>query len=246
MIYDLTQMNDEMDMLEIRLNILSPYVDKFVIGESTQTFSGNPKSLHYLANWERFDKWGDKITHVIIPEMMTDDVFQRTAFQKDYLRKALRYCEPDDLIIYGDVDEVASEEAVRDGKEGKLRQLCYSYYLNNRSSEDWQGTNIVRYRNLKNLNELRQEHDPLIENGGWHFTNMGGYDALIKKLESYDHQEANIPWVKDGLKARMDANIDFLGRTHDWQGNEFRMWKDESQLPQYLLDNKQTWQHLFT
>lgn len=241
MIIDTTQINDELDMLEIRLNILDPYVDVFVIGESTQTFSGKKKPLHFMDNQARFRKWADKIHHVILPEMCTDEVFQRTAFQKDSLRKALRFCDPEDWIYYGDVDEVWTPQS----EEGKLRQLAYSYYLDNRSSEDWQGTNVFQYKNARNLNEIRADHSVVLEDGGWHWTNLGGYDALINKIESYDHQEVNIPWVKDGLKTRMEANVDFLGRTHDWKGNPFRMWQDESQLPQYLLDNKKQWKHLF-
>lgn len=241
MIYDLTQMNDELDMLEIRLNILDTCVDYFVIGESYQTFSGRRKPLHYLENRVRFIKWVDKIRHVLIPEMDTEDVFERTAFQKDYLRTAIQGCDLDDIIYYGDVDEIWRPQ----DKEGKLKQLCYSYYLNNRSSEDWQGTNVFQYGNIRNLNDIRADHSVILEDGGWHFTNCSNLEGVLKKIESYDHQEVNIPWVKDGLKARMDANIDFLGRTHDWKGNEFKMWTDESQLPEYLLNNKQKWQHLF-
>lgn len=237
MIYDLTQIFNELDLLEVRLNILDKYVDRFVIGESTQTFSGKPKPLYYLENKDIFKKWEHKITHLILPEVDTDEVFKRTAIQKDYLRTALIGCSPDDVIYYGDIDEVWTPQE----KEGKLRQLCYSYYFNNRSSEDWQGTNMVLYKNIRNLNDLRADHSVVLENGGWHFTNMGGHDQLIKKLEAYDHQEANIPWVKDGLMARIEANIDFLGRTHDWKGNPFKMWISEDGLPQYILENKDKW-----
>jgi len=241
MIYDVTQINDELDMLEIRLNILDPYVDYFVIGESTQTFSGKPKPLHFESNQDRFSKWRPKIIHIILPKIETDDVFERTACQKDYLRVGLKDCKPNDVIYYGDVDEIWKPQT----QEGKLRQLCYSYFLNNRSSEDWQGTNMFRYKNIRNLNDIRADHSVVLENGGWHFTNMGGYEKLLNKLESYDHQEVNIPWVKDGLKARMEANIDFLGRSHDWKGNEFKMWIDETQLPEYLLENKEKYKHLW-
>lgn len=241
MVYDCFMYNGEEDILEIRLNILDQYVDYFVLYESIETFSGKPKPAYYTENRERFAKWGHKILNYVIQPKEFTDPFERAGYQKDSIRYALRDCKPNDWIYYGDVDEIWKPQT----KEGKLRQLCYSYYLNNRSSEDWQGTNVCKYKNLYNLNEWRANHDVILEDGGWHFTNMGGYEALINKIESYDHQEVNIPWVKDGLKARMDANIDFLGRTHDWKGNEFKMWVDESDLPQYLKDNKQKWIHLF-
>lgn len=227
----------EYDMLEIRFNILSKYVDRFVLCESEETFSGKWKPLYWAERDERFEQWKNKVTHLIVKPWDFSNAFERAAFQKDSIREALIDCEPDDLIYYGDVDEIWKPQK----KEGKLRQLAYSYQLNNRTSEDWQGTNVCRYKNLYDLNEWRANHDVILENGGWHFTNVMSIEKIINKLESYDHQEANIPWVKDGLKARMDANVDYLGRTHDWKGNPFKLWEDEKDLPKYILDNKKVW-----
>jgi len=42
-VYDCFTFFNELDLLEIRLNILDPYVDYFVIHESTETFSGKSK-----------------------------------------------------------------------------------------------------------------------------------------------------------------------------------------------------------
>ena len=47
MVYDCFQFFNELDILKIRLNVLSPVVDKFVISEATETFSGLPKPLYY-------------------------------------------------------------------------------------------------------------------------------------------------------------------------------------------------------
>ncbi len=237
MIYDCFMFNGEYDMLDIRFNLLDKYVDKFVLCESEQTFSGNWKPLYWSERPDAFDQWEGKVIHHVVEPKAFDDAFARAGYQKDSIRSALSECEPDDIIYYGDVDEIWTPQI----KEGKLRQLNYSYFLNNRSSEDWQGTNVCRYKNLYDLNSWRANHDVVLEDGGWHFTNVMPFEKLINKIESYDHQEANIPWVKEGLKSRMEANIDFLGRTHDWKGNPFIMWKDESQLPQYVLDNKQLW-----
>lgn len=236
-VWDCFMFNGEYDMLEIRFNILNPHVDKFVICESEQTFSGLVKPLYWKERGNRFKPCEDKVIYHTVPPKDLDTAFERAGYQKDSIREALKGCQPDDIIYYGDVDEIWKPQT----KEGKLRQLAYSYYLNNRSSEDWQGTNVCKYKNLYNLNDWRANHDVILEDGGWHFTNVMPYDKIINKLESYDHQEANIPWVKDGLQARMDANVDFLGRTHDWKGNPFSMWKDESQLPEYILTNKEKW-----
>ncbi len=243
MVYDCFTYNGEEDMLEIRFNILDSHVDYFVLCESSETFSQKPKPRYFLDNYhsKRFDAWKHKIIRIEPPTRWTDDPFKQAGYQKDYIRNALVKCDPEDTIYYGDVDEIWTPQE----EEGKLSQLCYSYYLNNRSSEDWRGTNVFKYKNIRDLNDIRADHSKIIENGGWHFTNCMNHTELLRKIESYDHQEINIPIIKDGLQARMDANIDFLGRSHDWKGNEFKLWKDESQLPKYLLDNKEKYLHLW-
>jgi hypothetical protein len=235
MIYDVTQIFNELDLLEIRLNILDPHVDKFVIGQSKQTFSGKEKSLYFDIKDERWAKWKDKIIEVLIPVIEPDDVFIRTAFQKDYLRTALKDCKPDDVIYYGDVDEIWRPKDV----EGKLQQLNYCYYLNQRSSEDWQGTNRVLYKNLTNLNELRADHSNVLLNGGWHFTNQGGIDQIRKKIDAYDHQEMITDDVRANLEQRMLNGEDYLGRSRDWQGFPFEFWTSEVDLPEYIIKNKE-------
>lgn len=237
MIYDCFTFNGEYDMLDIRFNILDKFVDRFVICESIETFSGNWKPLYWNERGDKFDEWSHKVDYCIVGNGAFNSSFDRAAFQKDSIRIALKDCKPDDIIYYGDVDEIWTPQT----EEGKLRQLNYSYYLNNRSSEDWQGTNVFTYKNIRNLNDIRADHSVVLDNGGWHFTNCMGHDALIHKLESYDHQECNNSWVKDGLKARMDANVDYLGRIYDWQGKVFDFWEDDSQLPKYVLDNKEMW-----
>lgn len=81
-IYDTFNFFNELDLLEIRLAILDPYVDYFVLVEATQTFSGTEKPLHYLANKERYSKWNHKIIHVIVDDAPTDKEELRMRLQK--------------------------------------------------------------------------------------------------------------------------------------------------------------------
>lgn len=85
-IYDVFTFFNELDLLEIRLNILDPYVDYFVIVEATETFSGYPKPLYYEENKERFKKWKDKIIHYVIDDTPKDEDELRS---KLYLTKNL-------------------------------------------------------------------------------------------------------------------------------------------------------------
>ena len=57
---------NELELLELRLRILSPFVDKFVLVECPQTFSGKPKPLYFQENQSLFSAWTGKIIHYVI------------------------------------------------------------------------------------------------------------------------------------------------------------------------------------
>jgi beta-1,4-mannosyl-glycoprotein beta-1,4-N-acetylglucosaminyltransferase len=63
-VYDCFGFFNELDLLEIRLETLDPYVDYFVISECDSTFSGIDKPFFYERHKEKFDKFADKIIHV--------------------------------------------------------------------------------------------------------------------------------------------------------------------------------------
>lgn len=65
-IYDVFNFFNELEVLEIRLNILDPYVDYFVLVESRMTHAGQPKDLIYEKNKESFAKFNHKIIHYVI------------------------------------------------------------------------------------------------------------------------------------------------------------------------------------
>jgi hypothetical protein len=68
-VYDAFTFFNELDLLEIRLNILDPYVDYFVLLEAAKTYSGDPKPLYYAENKERFAKWNKKILHYVVDDV---------------------------------------------------------------------------------------------------------------------------------------------------------------------------------
>lgn len=72
--YDVFIFYNELDLLEIRLNILYDYVDFFLIVESTKTFTGKNKPLFYRENQERFKKFEDKIFYFVVEDC--PDTFQ--------------------------------------------------------------------------------------------------------------------------------------------------------------------------
>lgn len=74
---------------------------------------------------------------------------------------------------------------------------------------------------------------------------MGGVEQIVKKLESYDHNEYNTDTIKSSIAGKIANGEDYVGRKLDWQGKPFRFWEDMSGLPQYLIENKERWIKLF-
>jgi hypothetical protein len=150
-------------------------------------------------------------------------------------------------VFLGDADEIWNPLNIPPFGRWKLRQNVYSYYLNNRSNEWWEGTSVIPYKMIKNdtLDNLRA-HDkyrknmkaPTYPNWGWHFTNIGGSKFITKKLASYSHQEFNSPEYTGKIEQRILENKDFVGRN-------FEFWIDDSELPKYILDNREKYKELF-
>ena len=241
MTYDCFMLFNELDLLEIRLNMLADHVDFFVIGESKQTFSGHEKPLYYLENEARFAKWKHKIIHLEVLPTHTENAFLRAFYQKEALHENLYHvAKPDDVIYFGDIDEIWTPQKVEDDRVYNLQQLNYCYFLNNRSSERWVGTIVGRWKTIQTntFTYWRAKHENERPNGGWHFTNMGGADQIRKKLEAYDHQEFNDPLIKDAIEEKIASGQDYVGRGRDWEGKLFDFWVDESELPSYIIANK--------
>jgi beta-1,4-mannosyl-glycoprotein beta-1,4-N-acetylglucosaminyltransferase len=70
-VFDAFSFFNELDILEIRLNTLDPYVDYFIINESPVNFNGGKKPLYYEENKERYKKFWLKIIHRVITDYPT-------------------------------------------------------------------------------------------------------------------------------------------------------------------------------
>lgn len=71
-IYDCFIFFNELELLELRLNILDSYVDYFVICEASVTHSGTPKKFFFEDNKDMFSKFLHKIIHIKITDIPTD------------------------------------------------------------------------------------------------------------------------------------------------------------------------------
>lgn len=253
---DLFSFNGELDVLEIRLNVLDEVVDEFIICEGDETTAGNPKPRYFEENKERYAKWLHKIKYFIFApfgdpalRLLADTSpgvpkdmhwWQREYIQKESMRYALTHLHDDDRVFVGDVDEIWNPSITYPPGRWELQQTVYAYYLNNRSNEPWTGTSLMSYSDIKKdtLDNLRAYdpsraymHAPIMQNAGWHFTNLGGADFIKRKIQSYAHQEFNTPEMLATIEGRIARNEDYLGRP-------FTLSPDETGLPDYILHNK--------
>ena len=65
-IYDTFLFFNELELLELRMNILNEYVDYFVIVESAITFQGEDKEFIFEKNKSRFASFENKIIYLLI------------------------------------------------------------------------------------------------------------------------------------------------------------------------------------
>lgn len=172
MVYDCFQFFNELDILKIRLNVLSPVVDKFVISEATETFSGLKKPLYYEENKELFAEFADKIIHVVVEDTPEGDTHYRDTFQKNAVTRGLEGCTDDDIIIFSDLDEIPNPDKIReilkDFQEDKIyhfAQRLFYCYLNMEevsgsllsyagefegvTHKKWIGTKMLSYKLLR-------------------------------------------------------------------------------------------------
>ncbi|KAG0052484.1 hypothetical protein BGZ83_002514 [Gryganskiella cystojenkinii] len=72
-VFDILMINDELDLLDIRLNELYEVIDMFFIIESNITLSGIPKPLYYKENEQRYVQFRNKIIHIVLPPFTEED-----------------------------------------------------------------------------------------------------------------------------------------------------------------------------
>ncbi len=142
---------DEEMLLDLRLNIMDKYVDKFVITEATYMHSGKSKKLFFDIN--KFSKFKDKIIYIVVNKQptdlleinendsddeklskKTDNAKKREVLQINKTQNGFINADPDDIIIISDLDEIPNLKEI-DFKKIKqklifFKQKMFYYKLN--------------------------------------------------------------------------------------------------------------------
>ncbi|KZT67737.1 glycosyltransferase family 17 protein [Daedalea quercina L-15889] len=212
-IWDATIFSVELDLLEIRLRELYDIVDHFVIVESSSTFTGLPKPLHFAENRERFAWAADKILYraVSLPPNPdgpghADGTWQNEARSRREINDILRGqgVQPGDLVIQADVDEIPSFRTIEliRACEGypsvlhlKLRDFMYSFVRMLPEVENggsWRAS--VKTWNPAGPGNTGYSHgrqsDVILADAGWHCSWCFKYlEDFRFKMKSYSHYD---------------------------------------------------------
>lgn len=213
---------NELELLELRFRELSGVVDRFVLVESSTTFTGRPKPLVFRESQERFLGVMDRVTVVTVDDApVQGDAWSAEHFQRNAIVRGLDHVKPSDLILISDVDEIpraSAVAAIRDTMEPVvLRDQSHYYWLNCRLSHVDYGPAALPARLLTTPQHVRAQRHRFqqIADGGWHFSYLGGSQRIQTKLQSFSHTEYSGHPFTDS--ARIDHCLqhakDLFGRT---------------------------------
>lgn len=207
MIYDIFPMFNEIELLQIRLSELSSVIDKFVIVESDHSFRGLPKPYNFENNIKLFEKYLDKIEYIKTSIKDKHEDFHKNAAMESY---TLKQCDKDDIIIFGDLDEIYKANFVRYAKmylkDKEIETVSFDmpmflYRLNGQVFENdkpfvWCGNVAFRPSLLKKYtltqirDHLRGKEDKThihLPESGWHFTSIGTNEQIFEKFNNWGH-----------------------------------------------------------
>ena len=206
------------------------------------------------------------------PHEKRSDSLKRIELSYDYMIKAISSASDNDLIILSDNDEIPnlnSEQFKKTKKEIIIFKQLFFYYKFNLLYDlvPWFGSKAAKkkkllsmswLRNLKNkrypfwrldtlFSNTRYINLEIINDGGWHFTNLMTAEKLYEKLTNFGHHdefELSGMTIKD-LQKKIDNKEVFFNHFVDKQkykerwNFDYKLKKiDDNKLPLYLQSRK--------
>ena len=185
-------------------------------------------------------------------------------FQREQIKRALTNAKDEDIIMISDLDEIPNPKKFNEMKtklkEGTKRvgfeHNHYLYYLNGLTNINWLGTKVCYFKTLKEEFEYSPQKIRIkrnyhifwdkdrdifrINDGGWHFSWVGGAEKVQKKLKSYAHIEEAAKYSSNIVGINKLLN---RGRfmTHNVKVTYLPTLKD---LPSIVNDKQKEWSYL--
>jgi beta-1,4-mannosyl-glycoprotein beta-1,4-N-acetylglucosaminyltransferase len=270
MIFDcITYSNNNEDLiLEIRLNTLDKYVDKFVIVEATLDHAGNKKRLNFNIN--KFKKFEKKIRYIEVNDMpkKTEPFYYnrrhwhknivRDEYQRNQIMRGLYDVKDDDLVIISDCDEIPNLKELTNWNIKKFAvfsQKFYKFKLNLLSpgQTPYQGSRIIKAKYLsKKITPqwLRYQYTKRIKFWQIHrlltnpmvIENGGWHFSFV--LSPEDIRAKMKSYAHGELNIEKFTNVDFIKEKIEKKidifsnGQLTKVELDET-FPDYILNNKE-------
>ena len=261
MIYDCVMLGyvTDLDLLDIRLHELAEVVDRFIVVEACETFTGRRKPLHLYHARARFAAFADRLEYVTLHDLPAGDAWTREAYQRNAILAGLRdAAEEGDIVLMGDCDEIPraasvpqAVEALRHRPVVAFGQRLSFYYANNVCyTTDWRGTLAATVKTCRELTPqgMRDARNAVgaLRDAGWHMTNVvgrQGVEALQTKITSFSHTEVATPEILDAAHLRECVALgkDVSGRTDIL----FKVERGERDYPRYVVEHIGEFGHLF-
>lgn len=219
MIVDCFTFFNELELLEYRLSVVP--ADKFILVEATKTHSGKHKELFYEKNKTRYQKWADKIIHVIVDDFPeSEDAWVPERFQRDAIQRGLKQLtlSDTDTLIISDLDEIPNPDVLSRVYPGiyALCQDAYYYNLTCFTTSNWMHAKIMNWGTYKMIGSPQRcrmsRVSGIVEQGGWHLSYFGNTDFIKNKLISFAHTEyygeefTNSSHIEDSVVNCKDLN----------------------------------------
>jgi beta-1,4-mannosyl-glycoprotein beta-1,4-N-acetylglucosaminyltransferase len=154
-IIDTFMVNNELDLLAMRLEEMSPAVDWFVAVEADVDHQNHPKPYHVTEHLGDFAEWKSKLVVVRATGLPTtphdEDPWAREWAQRDWTWQGLDQIpdlDPGDVVLHGDIDELCRPLFVRNCRPKRREfiafgQQMYCFAIDWHHPEQWGGTVAV-------------------------------------------------------------------------------------------------------
>lgn len=250
--YECFIFNDELELLEARLREGDGIVDQWVLVEADETFTGQPKPMHFKDHTDLFKEWDDRITYVPV-SLPAGDPWEREAIQRNAIHQAIDAADPDDLILIADGDELVPRSAWTTFEEMTLatpvilRMAAFYFTLDLVLPFTTRRSRMARRRHIQLVSAFADAIPevlgwPQIE-CGWHFSCLGGPERVTKKLLAFSHTElSNASWANETNVRRLILEGRDIDPSRGW-----RLHKVDPQGPEWLrTEGVKKWPHLLT
>jgi len=227
MLVDTFMFYNEYDILELRLEVLDRYVDRFVLVESEVNHVGGPKELFFQKNRDRYAKWLHKIEHIIVTadeSPKDENPWSREKYQRECILRGVKDVPDGSIIMVSDVDEIPDLARVPYEKLphvlNSVHMWMFEYSLDYLfTGEPWFGTVITTAEVFKRVgpNALRDGRwkFPVIKYAGWHLSSFGNGAHVANKLNTFAHSKDphTITWDEETFNELISSGIHTDGRT---------------------------------